>query len=149
MTEQFALEKLARDRAAIDRYKGSSPASGAIVQFTCNHLLTGTRLSQNKHRGLRIRHLLDHLIDLACGPAVAREASKKLQGRLETLSEVCCSLNICACEEYHQNLIPCRHLQCRQKGAVLLLAGLPEASTIAISAGLGVNLSVVAAIESI
>src|SRR5690349_1830899 len=99
MAEELALEKLPRNRGAIDSDQWAIPADTALVDFVGDQFLARSRLTENKHRSLRGRDQVNLVHDVfECG-TLADQIAKglgldhgflqitilKLQLRLQTL----------------------------------------------------------------
>ena len=63
-SEQLGLDQLARDRCAIDLDERPVAAAGLFVQRGCDQLLARAALALDQHRGGRVRHLGDDLLQL-------------------------------------------------------------------------------------
>ena len=72
MAEQFALEKRLGNGSGIDRHHKPVAAQTPGVDFSCQHVLSGTVLPGNQHSGIRRGYLFDCSSDsghrFACSP---------------------------------------------------------------------------------
>src|SRR5689334_10256253 len=59
MAEELALEKLPRNRGAIDSDQRAILAGAALVEFVRDQFFARSRLTENKHRSLRGRDQID------------------------------------------------------------------------------------------
>src|ERR1051325_676685 len=78
VSEQFALEQIGRDRAAIDRDERLAATRRAIVQIARDDFLTRTRLAQDQHRAVARRDAFDQLAHVPHALALADQASEQL-----------------------------------------------------------------------
>jgi hypothetical protein len=71
VTEELALDQLARDRGAVHRDEGARAACAALVERLGDELLAGAALAADQHREIGLGDLLDRLEDLAHRAALA------------------------------------------------------------------------------
>ena len=74
MPEQFALEQVGGNRAAIDRHERMSGAAGQLVDVARDHFLAGAGLAEDQHVGIERRDLLDQPVNGPHRPRVAAGA---------------------------------------------------------------------------
>ena len=64
VAEQFGLDQVLGNRAAVDRDEPAPRARAAFVNRAGNELLAATRLTGDENRRLGRRHFFDHSVDV-------------------------------------------------------------------------------------
>ncbi|MDT4824412.1 hypothetical protein FQZ97_576590 [compost metagenome] len=124
VAEEFALQQLRRDGAAVDRYERRFAALGMVMQVARHHFLAGAGLAEDQHAGVGVGHLLHHLPHLLDGTAGAHQAAEQVRLALTAALAgvvVHLAVNLGAVQGVEQLVVARRHFQADQQAPAQVL----------------------------